>query len=140
MDGSFLQVEEMEALFGRFSKPMPLLQLTFSGFTVRGCLAPLFRSLRFFPSLIELDLEKLNMDKHDLNGLLESFQFIPNLQELNLFGNPLGHAVTSIVPHVINLKNLRSLWIGYTGHSEEDLNYVRDTLQQVLPELKINCW
>ena len=80
------------------------------------------------------------MYKYDLNGLLESFQFIPNLQGLNLSRNPLGHAVTSIVPYVITLKKLRSLWIGYTGHSEEDLNYVRDTVQQALPELKISCW
>jgi len=135
MDGSILQAEKMEALFGGIKKPMPLLQLRLSGFSVRGCLSPLFRSLRFFPSLIDLELEGLNMDTFELNGLLESFQFIPNLSR-----NPLGHAVTSIVPHVTNLKKLRSLQIGYTGHSEEDLNYVRDTAQQVLPELKINCW
>lgn len=92
---------------------------------MRGPLAPLFRGLRLFPNLIELHLESLNMDEHDLPGLLESFQFIPNLQELSLSGNPLGHAVTSIVPH---LKNLRYIWIEHTGHSEEDLIYVRDTV------------
>ena len=132
-----LQAEEMQALFGGFNKPMPLCQLTLSGFRVRGRLASLFRSIRFFPSLIELDLEKLNMDEHDLRGLLESFQFIPDLQELNLSGNPLGHSVTSIVPHVIKLKKLQCLRINNTGHSEEDLNYVRDTVQQTLPELEI---
>ena len=137
MDGSILQVEEMEALFGGFNKQMPLCQLALHDLSVRGCLAPLFRSLRFFPNLIELDLEKLNMDEHDLRGLLESFQFIPNLQELNLSGNPLGHAVTFIVPHIINLKKLRLLWIDETNHSEEDLIYVRDTVQQALPELEI---
>ena len=137
MDGSILRAEEMEALFGGFNKIMPLFLLTLNGFSVRGCLAPLFRSLRFFPNLTELNLEMLNMDEHDLNGLLESFQFIPKLQELILSRNPLGHSMRCIVPHVINLKKLRSLWIDQTNHSEEDLSYVRDTLQQALPELKI---
>ena len=77
------------------------------------------------------------MDEHDLSGLLESFQFIPNLQGLRLSGNPLGHSVRCIVPHVINLKKLRFLWIDLTDHSEEDLIYVRDSIQQALPKLEI---
>ena len=52
VDGSILQVEQMEVLFGRFNKTMPLLkELHFSGFNARGCLAPLIKSLRFFPNL-----------------------------------------------------------------------------------------
>ena len=137
MNGIILRVEDMEALFGGFNKPMPLCQLALHDLSVRGCLAPLVKSLRFFPNLMELSLEKLNMDEHDFNGLLESFQFIPNLTELNLLSNPLGHAITSIVPHVNNLKKLRLLWLDQTNHSEEDLNYVRDAVQQALPELKI---
>ncbi len=137
VDGSILQAEDMEALFGGFNKTMPLAKLTFNGFSVRGCLAPLTKSLQFFPNLTCLNLEKLNMDGHDLGSLFKSFQFIPSLQELNLSRNPLGHAVRSIVPHVRNLLRLRWLWINQTGHSEEDLNYVRDTIQQTSPKLKI---
>jgi len=107
VDGSILQTAEMEALFGGFNETMSLLkQLTFRGFNVRGRLAPLFRSLRFFPNLIRLKLEKLNMDEQDLRGLLESFQFIPNLQKLNLSD--------------INLKQLQYLCIDNTSHSEEN--------------------
>lgn len=39
------------------------------------------------------------------------------------------------MPHVINLKNLLCLNIHNTGSSEADLNYVRYTVQQALPEL-----
>ena len=138
MNGSSLQAEEMEALFSGFNKIMPLFHLRLSCFSVRGCLAPVFRSLRFFPSLTELNLEKLKMDEHYLKDLLESFQFIPNLQLLNLSGNPLSHAVSYIVPHVINLKKLRFLRIDQTNHSDEDLIYVRDNVQQALPELEIH--
>ncbi|KAL9979412.1 hypothetical protein ACROYT_G017077 [Oculina patagonica] len=137
VDGSILEAKEMEVLFGGFNKTLPLGKLTFSGFSVRGCLAPLAESLQSFPNLRELNLEKLDMDEHDLAGLLESLQFIPDLCKLNLSGNPLGHAVRYIVPHVSNLLELEYLWIDQTGHSEDDLNYVRDTVQQTLPELKI---
>ena len=135
-DGTILEAAEVETLFGGFSKTTPLHTLSCVDFSARGRLAPLFRSFRFFPNLVKLKLEMLNMDEHDLRGLLESFQFTPNLQELDLSKNPLGHAVTSIVPHVINLKKLRCLWIHSTGHSEEDWNYVRDTVQQALPEFQ----
>ena len=77
------------------------------------------------------------MDEQDLRGLLESFQFIPDLQELHLSDNPLGHDITSIVPHVINLKKLEHLNIDETSHSEDDLNNVRDIVKQALPKLVI---
>ena len=134
---SILQAEEIEALFGEFNKTLPLYKLTFSGFSVTGCLAPLTRSLKFFPNLTYLNLSELNIDESDLCGLLESFQFIRDLRELDLSCNPLGHAVRCIVPHVCNLQELQLLLINETGHSEEDLNYVRDAVQQALPELRI---
>ena len=136
--GSILQAKEMEALFSGFNKTVPLCRLTIMDFNAGGFLFPLFRSFRFFPNLAWLKLERLNMDEHDLRGLLESFQFIPNLKQLDLSCNPLGHAVRSLVPHVINLKKLQSLWIHHTGHSEKDLNYVRHIVQEALPGLKIN--
>ena len=81
----------------------------------------------------ELHLVNLGLDEHDLRGLLKSFQFIPNLQYLNLSGNHLGHAVRSIVPHVTNLLKLECVCIDETSQSEEDLTYVEDTVLQALP-------
>ena len=125
----------MKALFGGFNKTVPLCRLAFMNFSAGGCLFPLFKSFRFFPNLESLKLNSLNMDEHDLRGLLESFQFIPNLKLLSLAHNPLGHAVTSLVPPVMNLKRLVCLDIDNTGSSVEDFNYVRDTAQQALPGL-----
>ncbi|KAJ7382718.1 hypothetical protein OS493_033282 [Desmophyllum pertusum] len=124
-NGNTVQAEEMEALFGGFNKTLPLCVLTFSGFSVRGWLAPLAKSLHFFPNLITLDLDKLNMDESELRGLLESLRFIPNLKILNLSGNPLGHAVTSVV----QLPKLEYLVMERTG-SEEDFNFVEKTIEQ----------
>ena len=124
--GSILQAAEMEVLFGGFNKTMPLKILKLNHFSVRGVAAALFRSFSFFPNLIMLHLENLNMDEHDLRGLMESFQFIPDLECLNLSGSPLGHAVTYFVAHVINLKKLRHLRIDGTGLSVKDLRYLRE--------------
>ena len=132
--GSILQAEEMDALFDGFKKTLPLRLLNMSGFRVRGCLAPLTKSLCFFPTLQYLTLTMLNMDKSDLHGLLESFRFIPSLWELDLSRNPLGHAVTSIVPQVLNLPKLELFDLSQTA-SEEDLNYVRETVKQARPHL-----
>ena len=49
LNGSILEAEEIEALFGEFNKTLPLSRHTLSGFSVRGC------------SVSELKLEKLNM-------------------------------------------------------------------------------
>ena len=76
VDVSILKAEEMEALFGGFNKTLPLFKLTFSGFNVRGWLAPLIKSLPFFPSLRELRLEKLHIDEHDRCSLLKNFRFL----------------------------------------------------------------
>ena len=72
VDGSILEADEIEALFGGFNKPLPLHRLTFSSFRVRGCLSPVYRNLHFFPSLRELNLDDLDMGEHDccfLNAL-----------------------------------------------------------------------
>ena len=127
LDGSVVPAEQMERLFDGFAENLPVKTLSFSNFSVRSCLAPLTRRLSCFPDLTCLKLKNLNMDEHDLRGLLESFRLVPNLTFLNLSGNPLGHAVTCIVPHVINLTKLGYLYLNGTG-SEEDLNAVRQGL------------
>jgi len=127
-DGNVVPAEQMERLFDGFKETFPLHGLRFSSFRIRGCLAPLTRSFSSFPNLEWLELSYLDMDEHDLRGLLESFRFIPNLKRLVLSGNPLRHAVTSIVPHVINLRKLEYLSLYGTG-SEEDLNSVKQALR-----------
>ena len=98
---------------------------------------PLVKRLRFFPNLGGLHLKYLNLDESDLCGLLESFPFNPDLSLLNLDGNPLGHAVTSIVPHITKLPNLDILFLRGTGCSKEDMLYVHEAVKQVLPRLSV---
>ena len=104
VDGSLLQAEEMEALFGGINKTLPCLQeLSLWNFNARGSLAPLAKRFQFFPNLSRLRLLDLNMDEHDLRGLLESLTSLPNLISLDLFGNPLGsqYRVESIVKQAL---------------------------------------
>jgi len=89
--GSTLQAEEMEALFGGINKTFPALkELVLRNFNARGSLTPLTKRVHFFPKLVNLGLNKLNMDERDLHGLLESLTSIPNLKGLGLSLNPLG--------------------------------------------------
>ena len=104
VDGSRLQAEEMEALFGGINKTLPSLEeLSLWNFNARGSLAPLAKRFQFFPNLSCLRLLDLNMDEHDLRGLLESLTSLPNLISLDLFGNPLGSQdrVESIVKQAL---------------------------------------
>ena len=124
MDGSILQAEEMKALFVRFNKTLPLYKLDFSGFSEIKCLAPFNESLRFFPNLRELHLEKLNLSEHDLCGLLESWSFIRNLKELHVCGNQPGHAYFST--------------LGFSATLILEVNLtlaVATTLGRILPEI-----
>ena len=91
VNGSILQVEEMEALFEGINETFLALEwLSLGNFNARGSLAPLTKRVHFFPNLRILSLRYLNMDERDLRGLLESLTSIPNLKVLDIHGNPLG--------------------------------------------------
>ena len=62
--------------YGGFTKTMPLRSLTFKNFSVRWCLAPLIRKLRFYLNLEDLDLKMLNLDCLDLCSVLEALHLL----------------------------------------------------------------
>ncbi|KAL9979405.1 hypothetical protein ACROYT_G017064 [Oculina patagonica] len=131
VDGSILQAKEMEALFGGFNKTLTLSELTFSGFSVRGSLAPLTKSFRFFPNLSKLELTMLNVDEHDQCCLLESIRlFVSNVKEIRVQVKSLGRAHCSTeevyLSHAID--NKLNLNISLTPA-------VAATLGRLLPEM-----
>ena len=132
-----LQHKEVEALFGRFNRPSFIKELCFTGFTVRGSLAPLANNLCFFRRLLILNLEDLDMDAADLFGLLENLKFTPDLRCLSLKDNPLGHAVRSIIPYLLKHQKLEVVRFRPGVCSEEDLKYVQETVKEKRPQLKI---
>ena len=135
-----LQHKEVEALFGRFSRPSSLKELWFTGLTARGSLAPLAKNLCFFPCLKVLQLEDLDMGEADLSSLLENLKFIPDLRSLLLKGNPLGHAVRSMIPYLLEQQKLEVVCFRRGDCSEEDLKYVQEAVKEKQPQLKIETW
>ena len=135
-DGSILNVEEMEALFGGINTEMLLQTLYFSGFCVRGVLAPLTKSFQFFPNLQRLMLTALHLDEQDLQGLLENLKFIPELFKLDLSDNPLGRAVNSLVPHLVKRSRLYDVNLFQTA-SEQELNSIQEQVKQARPYVYI---
>ena len=128
-DGCSLQHEVMEAMFGKFKRPSRLIRLKICNFSSRGTLSQVTRNLCFFPSLLHLELEALDMGEADLCGLLENLKFIPDLRTLSLMGNPLGKAVRLMVPYLLNRHHYLYLQFGQGDCSEEDLNYVREAIK-----------
>ena len=111
VNGSILQMGEMEALFEGINETFSALERLFlREFNARGSLAPLNKRVHFFPNLRSLDLCNFNMDERDLHGLLESLKSIPNLERLDISRNPLGSRdrVQSIVKQA-----LPQVYLGY---------------------------
>ena len=137
LDESRLQHKEVEALFGRFNRPSSLKELWFTDFTARGSLAPLVKKLCLFPCLKVLKLEDLAMGEGDLSGLLENLKFTPDLRSLHLRGNPVGHAVRSMIPYLLGQQKLVSVYFRPEDCSEEDMKYVQEAVKEKRPQLKI---
>ena len=137
LDECRLQHKEVEALFGRFNRPSSLKELWFTGFTAKGSLAPLTKNLCLFPRLKVLKLEDLDMGEADLSGLLENLKFTPDLRSLHLMGNPVGHAVRSMIPYLFEQQKLEEVYFQTRDCSEEDLKYVQEAVKEKRPRLKI---
>ena len=130
---------EMETLFHSLNRPSGLKFLAIVRFNVRGSLAHLTKKFCFFPLLEELHLERLDMGETDFLSLLRNMKFIPKLRRLSLIGNPLGHAVRQIVPHLLKLQSVRHVFFEPgTDCSREDLDYVREAVKGKVPQLKIS--
>ena len=136
-DGCSLQQKEMEAIFGRFSRPSSLRELSITRFSARGSLASLAKNLCFFPCLESLQLQDLHMGEADLCSFLENLKYIPDLQDLYLMDNPLGQAVRLMAPHLLKQKKLERVYFGRGDASEEDLNYVQKAAKEKRPQLSI---
>ena len=137
LDGCRLRHKKVEALFGRFNRSCSLKELWFTGFTARGSLAPLAKNLCLFPCLKVLKLEDLAMGEGDLSGLLENLKFTPDLRSLHLMGNPVGHAVRSMIPYLLGQQKLEVVYFRRGDCSEEDLKYVQEAVKEKQPQLKI---
>ena len=141
-DGCSLQDKEMEALFGRFNRPSPLVSLIIDHFSLRGSLSVLAKNLHFFPRLKYLDLS-VTVDEADLFGLLENMKLLPELEHLILKDSALRHSIRSLVPQILKLKNLEMLFLKTDeDFSREELCYVQEAFEGKLSHLRIevaNC-
>ena len=136
-DGCSLQHKGLEALFGRFNRPSSLTQLSITRFSARGSLASVANKLCCFPSLRLLRLVDLDMCEADLSDLLENLKFTTDLRLLYLMGNPLGHAVRSMIPYLLEQQKLGYVCFRRGDCSEEDLEYVQRAVKGKGPLLEI---
>ena len=136
-DGCSLQHKELETVFGRFNRPSSLTGLSITRFSARGSLASVANKLCCFPSLRILRLVDLDLCEADLSDLLENLKFTPDLRLLYLMGNPLGHAVRSMIPYLLEQQKLEYVCFRRGDCSEEDLEYVQRAVKEKGPLLEI---
>ena len=136
-DGCNLRQMEIEAMFGRFSRPSSLRVLSITRFSARGSLASLAENLCYFPCLESLQLQDLDMGEADLCSFLENLKYIPDLQKLYLMDNPLSQAVRLMAPYLLQQKKLKEVCFRQGDASEKDLNYVQEAVKEKLPQLRI---
>ena len=77
------------------------------------------------------------MGEGDLSGLLENLEFTPDLRSLHLRGNPVGHAVRSMIPYLLGQQKLEVVYFRPGDCSEEDLKYVQEAVKEKRPQLTI---
>ena len=89
----FLETNEIEVSPTGFDRTSLVSQLL--TFNTGGC--------RFLPSLVNLDLLRLNLNERGLRELLDNLKFCSELRQFSLHGNPLGdrYTVHSMVEKVL---------------------------------------
>lgn len=128
-----LGLPQMEALFGGISRKLPLRELELSCFRVQKAgLVFLRESFKFFPRLLVLRLNRLGMNAEDVCYLINDVSF-PELLQLYLSENQLGHGITSIREHIAGLPNLFQLVLYDADCSEEDINCIIEAVRKVRP-------
>lgn len=128
-----LGLRGMQALFGGFSRVIPLRVLELSCFRVfKNGLSFLRNSFQFFPRMDELRLVNLELDERDVGNLLSGVNF-PELHKLILSKNRLGHGITSIVSHIVRFPKVFQLVLEEVNCSEEDKKFVIENVRKVRP-------
>ena len=132
-----LGIPQMQALFGGFSKELPLRELELSCFLVeKKGFRFLHESFRFFPSLQVLRLDQLGMDSEDVCHLIAGAN-LPKLHHLQFSNNPLGNGITSIKEHIVGFPGLMQLGLYGAGCLDEDIDCINKTVKKVLPMFNV---
>ena len=134
---NYLGLPQMQALFGGFSKELPLKELELSCFLVeKSGLRFLHESFRFFPKLQVLRLDQLGMVSEDVCHLIAGVNF-PELQQLHFSKNRLRHGITSIKEHIVGFPSLMQLGLYGAGCLDEDIHCINETVKEVRPMFNV---
>ena len=132
-----LGLPQMQALFGAFSKELPLRELELSCFLVeKSGLRFLRESFRFFPRLQVLRLDQLRMDSEDVCNLIAGANF-PQLYQLHFSKNHLGNGIRSIKEHLVGFPELVQLGLYEAGCCDEDISCINEAVKKVRPMFNV---
>jgi len=132
-----LGLPQMQALFGGFSKELPLTELELSCFLVEKSGRRFLReSFRFFPRLQVLRLDQLCMDSEDVCHLVAGVNF-PELHQLHFSKNHLGRGIRSIKEHMAGFPKIVQLGLYESGCCDEDISCINEAVKKVRPMFNV---
>ena len=94
----------------------------------------LAKHLNSVPGLNELDLSGTQMGEEEATAVAHCLKSLPQLKQLRLSFNPLGHGIIELAKHLCSVRQLTELWFNNTQMGEEEVSALVRALKYV-PEL-----
>ena len=127
--------EEEVIVVARTLKSVPeLKKLCLSNNPLSHGIIELARHLHNVPHLTKLDLENTQMSEEEAIAVAPTLKSVPELKELCLSNNPLGHGIIELATHLHTVPHLTELNLMNTQMGEEEVIAVAHALKYV-PEL-----
>ncbi|XP_022085566.1 NACHT, LRR and PYD domains-containing protein 3-like isoform X4 [Acanthaster planci] len=104
-----------------------LVTLNFSGNNLTGTAELWCKEVRWCKTLQRLQLSSCSLNGQDMGHIAELLSSLPNLVELNLFGNNLGGTARCWCSHMRNFKTLQRLQLSSCSLNGQDMVHVAES-------------
>ena len=94
----------------------------------------LAKNLNSVPNLTGLDLSDTNMGEDEASALARALKDVPELSDLDMACNALGHGIIELAKNLNSVPNLNQLYLSYTNMGENEVSALARALKDV-PEL-----
>ena len=127
--------EEVIALAHSFQYVTQLSILELSKNPLDRGISELAKHLHSVPHLKGLCLNDTQMGEEEVTTLAHSLKSVTQLSKLDLSNNPLGHGISELAKHLLNVRHLKKLYLNVTRMGEGEVTALADVLVFV-PALK----
>ena len=135
LDSTQMGEEEATAVAHCLKSVPQLKQLHLSHNPLGHGIIELAKHLNSVPDLNELMLYSTEMGEEEATAVAHCLKSVPQLKQLHLSFNPLGHGIIELAKHLCCVRQLTELWLIDTQMGEEEVSALVRALKYV-PELE----